>query len=226
LKQYDWGTDIAVVAPIDRAVAESHGNASVRDDLEQRLLAALRSDIPRDAKDYVCRKLAIVGSAASVPTLAALLPEANHSHMARFALERIPAPEAGQALRDALSKVTGDLQIGVLSSIGARRDAAAVSRLGELLKDNNAAVGRAAAIALGDIGNVEAVSMLQASVPSASASNPAVNDALLTCAEALLAGNQQADALTIYKRLAGDGQNRLVRLAATRGMLACMGKQA
>ena len=36
---------------------------------------------------------------------AALLPEAENSHMARYALERILAPEAAQALRDALPKL-------------------------------------------------------------------------------------------------------------------------
>jgi hypothetical protein len=35
-----------------------------RKDLENRLVAALKSDISRDAKDYVCRKLTIVGTAA------------------------------------------------------------------------------------------------------------------------------------------------------------------
>ena len=80
----------------------------------------------------MCRKLTIVGTAASVPALAGLLGDKDHSHMARYALERIPAPEAGQALREALARLSGNLKIGVISSLGLRRDAAAVSALGEL----------------------------------------------------------------------------------------------
>src|SRR5271154_1820334 len=122
LTKYDWGTDRAPLAPIEEAVAAAHDDAAARKNLEVLMIAALKSDISRDAKDYVCRKLTIVGTAASVPTLAELLADENHSHMARFALERMPAPEAAEALRDALPKVSGNVKIGVISSIGVRRD--------------------------------------------------------------------------------------------------------
>src|SRR5437868_599354 len=111
LKAFDWGADLAPLAPIDAAATEAHGNANFRQDLEDRLLAALQSDISRDAKDYVCRKLAIVGTAVSAPILAAMLADKNHSHMARFALERIPASEAARALRDALLAISDPLRI-------------------------------------------------------------------------------------------------------------------
>lgn len=226
LKKYDWGTDRAPVAPIEAAVAAAHGKADVQKDLETRLLAALQSDISRDAKDFVCRMLTIVGSAASVPALAGLLADEQHSHMARFALERIPAAQAAQALRNAVSKVNGKLKIGVISSLGSRRDASAVPALGGLLKDQDASVARAAATALGDIGTVEAAQALQDSQPAAGVTKPAVIDAQLACAEALLAANKAAVALGIYKSLAGDNQGRLVRLAATRGILNCATKTA
>ncbi len=37
----------------------------------------------------------VIGTAESVPALAALLPDKDLSHMARYALERIPAPGSG-----------------------------------------------------------------------------------------------------------------------------------
>ena len=226
LKQYDWGTDKAPLNPIEEAVTATYGKADARQDLENRLLAALKSDISRDAKDYVCRKLTIVGTAASVPILAELLADEDHSHMARYALERIPASEAAEALRDALPKVSGNVKIGVISSIGGRGDGAAVSALRQLVKDSDASVARAAATALGDIGNVEAAKALHEAKPSAAETKQAVIDARLTCAEALLADNNKAAAREIYKSLAGDDQAKLVRLAATRGMLACAAKNA
>jgi len=226
LKQYDWGSDMAPLQPIEDAVAASHDQAEVRRDLENRLIAALQSDISRDAKDYVCRKLAIVGTAAAVPALEPLLGEKDYSHMARIALERIPAPEAAQALRDAAGKVGNELKVGVISSLGSRRDAAAVPVLNSLLKDGDPSVAGAAAAALGAIGSVDAASVLKAAATSAAGNNQAVADALLACAEALLAGQKQADALAIYRSLASDHQARLVRLAATRGILACTSKQS
>jgi len=224
LKKYDWGTDLAPLAPIEEAVAAAHGNADARQGLENSLLAALQSRISRDAKDYVCRKLTIVGTAASAPILAGLLADEKHSHMARFALERIPGPEAAQVLREALAKLSGNLRIGVIGSLGARRDAAAVPALSRLLADRDASVARAAAIALGDIGNVEAVKSLQGARTSVAEIRQAAIDAQLSCAEALLAENKTAEALAIYKPLAADDQSRLVRLAATRGILACAAK--
>jgi len=226
LKQYDWGTDRAPVAPIEQAVTASHGNAAAREDLEKRLLAALQGELSRDAKDFVCRMLTICGSAAAVSVVAPLLTDEYHSHMARFVLERIAAPEAGQALRDALPNVSGKLRIGVIGSLGGRRDTAAVPALCALLKDVQTPIARAAAIALGDIGNAESAKALQECQPAAAETKQAVIDAQLACAEALLAESKVSVAMGIYKALAGDNQGRLVRLAATRGMLNCTGKTA
>jgi HEAT repeat protein len=226
LKTFDWGTDLAALAPIDEAVTAAHGKADLRADLEHRLLAALKNEISRDARDYLCRKLANVGTAAAVPVLAALLESEQSSHMARFALERIPAPEAAQALRQALGRVNGNLKIGVISSLGGRRDVAAVGALAGLLRENDAAIARAAAMALGAIGSVEAATALTAFLATGAGDKRPTVDALLACGEALLAGNRKAEALSIYKSLAGEKQPRLVRLAATRGILTCSGRQA
>jgi HEAT repeat protein len=226
LQKFDWGTDLAVLAPIDDAAIAPQDSAKTGQDLENRLIAALNGRLSRDAHDYVCRKLAIVGTAAAVPTLAGLLGNQATSHMARFALERITAPEAAHALREALARVNGNLKIGVISSLGARRDAAAVAPLGGLLDDHNSAVARAAALSLGTIGTAKSASLLQAALQGRSGDKQAIIDGLLACAESLLHRDKQSDALAIYKSLSGEGQDRLVRLAATRGALACAAKRA
>ena len=69
---------------------------------EAALINAIKSDAPWLDKQTACRALRIKGTAASVPALAALLPDEKLSHMARYALESMPYPEAGQALRDIL----------------------------------------------------------------------------------------------------------------------------
>ncbi len=60
--------------------------------------------------------------------------------MARYALERIPAPEAAQAMRDALPQLSGKLKVGVIGSLGVRQDAASVPALAALLGDADPAV--------------------------------------------------------------------------------------
>ncbi len=224
LKEYDWGADRSVLNPIDEAIVASQGDTAARLDLENRLAAVLKTGVPRDAKDFVCRKLMVIGTAASVPALAALLPEEEHSHMARYALERIPAAEAAQALRDALPQVQGALKVGVIASLGVRQDEACVPALAELLGDSDAAVASAAAYALGDIRTADAAKALAGAKTAGPATKLAAIDASLACAEGLLGHGNKVAALAIYRGLAGEDQPKHVRLAATRGMLACAGK--
>jgi HEAT repeat protein len=225
LMTYDWGTDPAALSPIDEAVVATREDPAARRELETRLAEVLTADISRDAKDYVCRTLMVVGTAQSVPALAALLPQPEHSHMARYALERIPAAEAAQALRDALPKLGGELKVGLIGSLGVRRDEAGIPALAALLGETEAAVARAAALALGAIRGADAATvLLQAKTQSAEAAR-AVTDAALACAEGLLATGDTVKALSVYKRFAGEDQPKHVRLAATRGMLACAGKK-
>ena len=142
-----------------------YGDAAARKELETKLAAVLPSGASRAAKDYVGRKLAVIGTAESVPALAALLPDKDLSHMARYALERIPAPEAAKALRDALAKTSGALKAGVVGSLGARRDAESIADLAALVGDSDVKIAFAAATALGDIGTVESAKALQDAKP-------------------------------------------------------------
>lgn len=223
LKTYDWGVDPNVLQPIDEAIVKTHGDAAARKDLEARLIAVLKTEAPQAAKDAVCRALKTIGTAASVPALAALLADEKLSHMARYALERISAPEAGQAMRTALPKVGGKLKIGLISSLGVRGEAASVTPLQALLADSDAAVARAAAYALGDIGSLEAAKALVTAKPGAG-TKAAIADASMGCAENLLAGGNKVAAKATYEKLLGDSPSKLVKDAATRGVQACAAK--
>ena len=224
LKTYDWGSDLNQLKPIDDAVIATQKDAAARKALETRLVEVLGSDASRDAKDFVCRTLMVIGSAAAVPALAALLPEHDHSHMSRYALERIPADEAARALRESLSKVSGPLKVGVIGSLGVRRDETSVPALAALLADADTGVARAAAAALGDIATPDAAKALMTSRATNAEVPSAANDARLACADGLLAAGKKSEALALYKSLVGEDQPKHVRLAGTRGMLACAGK--
>jgi HEAT repeat protein len=220
LKSFDWGQDISVLAAIDEAVVATHGDAAARKDLEDRLIAMLTVEMPLDAKQFVCRKLRVIGTSASVPALAGLLSDPQLSHMARYALERIPTAEAASALRDSLPKLAGPLKVGVISSLGSRKDAASVPALSELLGDGDLTVARAAACALGVIRTPEAAQAL-ARTEAADEVKSAVTDASLACAESFLSAGNKGQALAIYKTLIAGEPPKHVKLAATRGILAC-----
>jgi len=226
LKSYDWGKDRNVLGAIDKAVAASHGNAAARAKLETRLAAVLKAGSSQAAKDFACRKLSLIGSAKCVPDVAVLLTDKKLSHMARYALERNPAPEATNAMRQSLPKVSGRLKVGVINSLGVRRDVQSTAALVALLDDDDQEVAAAAAAALGSIGTPEAAKVLgafQAKAPQKL--RPAVADAQLSCAERLLAGGKKAEAMMVYKALAKTKQPKHIRLAAMRGMLSATGKK-
>jgi len=224
LKSYDWGSDLAPVKKLDDAILASKTEVAARSELETQLIAVLDSDVSRDAKDVVCRRLMRIGTAACVPTLAKLLKDEQLSHMARYALERIQVPEAAQSLRDALPGVNGEQQIGVIGSLGARHDAESIGAIAAMLGDHDPAVARAAALALGNIRSLAAVQALAAAKTSDEKVKIAIVDGSLACAEALLAAGNKGEAMKVYKRLLLDAPAKHVKLAVTRGMLACAGK--
>ena len=117
----------------------------------------------------------------------------------------------------------GELTIGVIASLGVRGEAESVAPLGALLNDDDASVARAAAIALGAIRSAEAAKALAAGKPTAETKS-VISDSLLACAEEFLDDGKKIEALAIYKRLLIGEPPKHVKLAATRGMLACAGK--
>ena len=226
LEAYDWGADAVFFKAIDDAVIAAHGDATIRTELEKRLSAILSGGASRAAKEYACRKLSMIGTASSVPALAALLPQKDHSHMARFALERIDSSEAADALRKAFTTLDGNLRLGMMSSLAARRDTASVPLVAALLGgDEKTAI--AAADALGIIGGEASAKALAAAASSASGRKArAITDARLVCAEKLLADGKRADAIAIYRAIeasaAGKAAEKPALLAAKRGIVACL----
>ena len=193
---------------------------------EAELLAVLRSDATVQEKSAACRQLARIATKEAVPALAALLGDEKLSHMARYALETIPDPSVDDALRDALGKVQGQPRLGVIGSLGARRDIKAVDALAGLLKGTDADAAQAAARALGCIGAPAAAQALEDVLPAASGRNQlAICEGLLRCAEALTADGQGASSRAIYDRLRSlaDAPQQ-VRVAALRGAILVRGK--
>jgi HEAT repeat protein len=169
---------------------------------EAELIAVLKSNASREVKAGACRRLSLVGTRESVPTLSALLGDEALGHMARYALEPIPDPAVDAALRDALGKLKGRPLVGVIGSIGVRRDAEAVDRLAGLLKDGDAEVAQATARALGRIGTAPAVKALLNGLADASPANrPAFYEGLFRAADAMATRGRTTDALAIYEKL-------------------------
>jgi len=214
LNHYDSGSPRTDLEPLDHAAQAALGDATGRASLEQALIAALATKASPVAKEYVCSKLAMIGSARSVPALAELLPIEATFDAARLALEAIPGPEAGTVLREQLTKLTGRQLIGCLRSLGNRRDSQSVAAIVRLLKRPDPAVIGAAASALGRIGTAKAARALQIVLATApEAARPAIADACLECGEALRRSGEAAKARSLLEALAHSSPPKYVQEA-------------
>lgn len=219
LKTYKWGVDPKAVKSIQDAVVASHGDAAARKKLESTLAKVLGTDIPRAAKDIVCRALKTIGTAHSVPALAKLLHDEELSHMARHALETNDAPEAVKALVGAIDKAPKKIKIGIISSLGARGVGVPVAPLAKALSDKDADISTAGALALGAIGSADAVKAL-GSAKVNDTNKIAVCDAMLQCAENMLAHGKKSGAKAIYGTVLKIGPTEAAKIAADLGIKA------
>ncbi|MBI4658966.1 MAG: HEAT repeat domain-containing protein [Verrucomicrobia bacterium] len=191
-----------------------------RADQEQDLIATLQSSAGIPQKCDACQKLRYVGTVKSVPALAALLGEERTGHAARYALEGMPFPEAGAALRQALAKASGLIQAGLVDSIGWRRDTAAVPLLVPLLSGADVTLASAAASSLGRIGGKEATAALVAARDECPpAVQPTVLNSLLLCAEQLTAAGDTQGATKLCRDLNTTKYTTSIRVAAWRGLV-------
>ena len=183
------------------------------------LIGILTSDAPPQDKALACKQLAIYGGQDAVPALAALLPNAQLSSWARIALEVIPDPAADEALRESVGKVKGRLLVGVINSIGVRRDAKAVTALIGRLKDVDAAVALAAAVALGRIGGPGSQCVGAVAGQRPPAVRGAVAEGCTLCAERLLAEAHAVQAGKLYDAVRQADVPKPRVLDATRGAI-------
>jgi hypothetical protein len=167
-------------------------------------------------KAIACKKLAFVGGKDAVRPMAALLDHPQLSCYARFGLEPNPDPSVDEVLRAALSRLKGKLQIGVITTIGVRKDAKALDALTKLIDDSDAQLAGAASASVGMIGGMQAARALEAALRRTKPPVfPVVARATLLCAEGLLASNRPR-ALELYTRLSSTEMPGPVRLAALR----------
>ncbi len=193
---------------------------------EAKLIAILNSDAPPAQKAIPCKQLAICGTKAAVPALAKLLSSKELASWARIALEAIPDPAADEALRNAVPKLKGRLLVGVINSIGVRKDPKAVDILISKLRDSDQEVAAAAAEALGRIGGEKASAALKgalANTPPKVRSSVAYGCVL--CAEKFLAEDKRQEAIALYDAVRKADVPPYRRVEAIRGAIVARGAE-
>jgi HEAT repeat protein len=193
---------------------------------EADLIAILQGDGTEADKALACKFVAVNGSAAAVPAVAALLKNPRLASWARIALEAIPGDAASAALRDAAGTLDGRLLAGVITSLGVRGDAAAVPMLSGKLAAEDAEVAAVAACSLGRIATPEAGVLLAGAIDKAG--SPARLDALaeaaVLCAANLQAAGKSEEAVALYGVVRGADVSEQRRAEAIRGTIIAKGR--
>ncbi|HEY5503552.1 MAG TPA: HEAT repeat domain-containing protein, partial [Sedimentisphaerales bacterium] len=223
IKKYDFNKSRADLVKISDMIRDASGKPEMKA-MEKQLDDFLKSDASYAAKDFVCRKLSVAGTEASVPALASMLTDEKVSDIARYALELIPGEAVDDALRQALPKANGNAKIGIINTLGVRGDKKAVELLTVLVGDSNETITGAAVAALGRIDDrMATLAIAMAKDKATGPMQSKVLDAYLRCADRLTAKGQKDAAGAIYKQLYAAGEPMPVRVAAARGMIVTAG---
>ncbi len=190
------------------------------------LIALLQSDAPKSEKVKAFKPLAVFGGKDAVPAIAPYLADEELSSWARIALEAIPDAACDEALRKAEGELKGRLLIGVINSIGVRRDAKAVDSIVARLGDADADVAAAAAATLGRINGDAAAKALEASLATAPpAVRSEVADAIVRCADKYLAEGNKAEAIRLYESVSKADVPQRRALEGVRGEIIARGSE-
>lgn len=215
--------DQGVGAPLAlRAYVFSHkDNPQARGETEAALLKFIQGSPAPGGLMAACRALRLIGGPASVPVLADLVLKPETTDPARYALERIPGDEAGQALLAALDRAQGDIRRGIVFSIGERRSAASVPALARLAGGKDLQLAADAVKALGKTGGLESIKALAALLGTTGAAlRSEAASALLFAAEGALAGGDRAGAAAAYDKVFAANVSPVSRQAAFKGRIA------
>jgi len=208
---------ILVAALADPAAAQSNSKEIMARPAAELVELVKDPNATEFEKAKACQRLAIIGTADAVPALAALLGDEKLNLYGRFALEAIPGPAVDDALREAATKLQGRQLVGVINSIGHRRDAKALALLTELAGNADRTVASAAGHAIGHIATVEAAAVLTEALGKDSPVKRCLGDSALACAEGLAAAGKQAEAVALYETVAQASVPQYMQIGALGG---------
>lgn len=222
IAQYDYGGSREGLVDLAEYFSLHLGDRKQVSALEKRLIQFLDSDATVASKDFICRHLAVIASETSVPVLSKMIQKPATFEMSRCVLEKIPGEKADKILREVLVKTSDEHRIGVINTIGVRRDRKAVRLLIPLLDDPETV--EAAAAALARIGDREGIDALfSAKTTGDEVVRSKVQEALMDVADECLASGKNQAAFLIYRNMAFISERDPIRIAGLNGLSKAAG---
>lgn len=158
--QYTARRDLEILVSDATAPGMARGASKITEDL---LYGLARNDVPSEAKKYILRQLARVGTSKAVNPLSQIMmgDDDRLAEEARAAIESIPGGRASSALKMAYPKLDTEGKANILKSLAHRGEASSVRFLAKELENGNEPIAVTAAWALGEIGNGGSLSALR-----------------------------------------------------------------
>jgi len=200
LLKREFGTAIKEMEAIEKEIQGA--KPADYPEIEKRLLTVVESsEATMPGKQFACQMLRIVGSSKCVPAMAKLLADDKLSHMARSVLIEMHDPAVEEVLRKALAQTDGKLRIGIINTIGDRKDRSSVRAIAAFLQGDDEATVRSALNAVGKIGTAQAADTLKRFSESRKPAwaQEAWAHAYLRCADEMTAAGEPGQ--TIYEEL-------------------------
>lgn len=228
IAKFEYGGDPAPPVQLDELVGRLSGDAQTKKSVEDVLLKFVQSDATPAGKEFAFRQLSLVGSNAAIPVLAPLLIQVDTAEVARYALAAIPGTPADEALRKALAQAPSDrIRIGLINSLGRRRDAKAVQAISPLLASNNLELAAAASAALASISDRSALDALTAARKNAAGqTRNIISEATIVCADHFAERGNAGVAVSAYKQMLGTSEPAELRTRVLKSFAAADPKGA
>ncbi len=230
---YEFGESTADLRKLEAKIRDGAGDAQANASARAALAAALSGDASSEAKRFFCRQLAIVGDASSVPALKTTLADQDVAELGVYALARINAPQAAEALRESLSALEGPNKIAAIMALGEKRDALSFRAIASAGRTEDAELRAAVLQAIGRIADHNVASALEQAIVLQEEADSldlqernlaaAALDATLICAHRQLESGDTTGASRLYQLIAENAIDSHARMAATRGLVMAGG---
>ena len=171
---------------------------------EAKSIKTVQSDASLYDKAMACQELAKIATSKSVDALSSLLCDKSLKEYIRYGIAGVKDPKVDKALRMALSRCDDRMiKIGIINSIGVRRDTGASSQLANLALDPKSGVAPQALAALGNILDKTSIDTLLKSLKCKNDTlRLAGGNAAINGAGRLFERKRAKDAVVLYEALA------------------------
>jgi type 1 glutamine amidotransferase/HEAT repeat protein len=218
ISTYDYGQSRENLTKLTDLLRLTSASKKLSEEIEEEFDDFLESDASLAAKQYICERLSLIGTEESVGTLIDMLENPKTADMALYALERIPDDDVDEELSNILEETSGKTKIGIINTLGNRRNQGAISEIVPLINDPDPEIALATIHALGRIGGTDAAKAL-ATARNQGKNKARITDAYLQCADRFAEQGEKVKAYKIYKEIFDPGESQQVQYAALRGMI-------